>query len=48
MMSKYVFITDLDHPLRKGNQVTQVSNSSVLDEISKNQGNKLWKSQPKV
>lgn len=43
MMGKYVFTLDSDHPLRKGNQVTQVGKSSVLDENSKNQGNKPWK-----
>lgn len=47
MMSKYVFSMDFDYPLGKGNQATQVDNGSGLDEISKNQGNKLWKPQPK-
>lgn len=36
MMDKCVFTMDFDHPLRKGNQVTQVVNSSVRDEIAKN------------
>lgn len=36
MMGKCVFTMDFDHPLRKGNQVTQVVNSSVQDEIAKN------------
>lgn len=39
----YVFTMDFDHPLKKGNQVIPAGNSSVLDEISKNQDNKLWK-----
>lgn len=43
MIGKYVFTMDSDHPFRKGNQVTQVGNSSVLDGIPKNQGNKVWK-----
>lgn len=47
MVGKYVCTMDFEHPLRNGKQVTQVVKNSVLDEISKNQGNKLWKPQPK-
>lgn len=41
MMGKYVFTTNYE--LTKGNQVAQVDNSFVLEEISKDQGKKLWK-----
>lgn len=49
MTGKCVFTMDFDHPLRKGNQVTQVVNSSMLGmKLQKLKSNKLRNVQSKV